>query len=91
LLWPEGAATAGPQARAHAAAPAVRRKGASFVAPRAARSLGLRPWRTSERLPPSFLRFAPCSRFPAKPSLRLHPRSRRRAGFQRGASAARKP
>jgi len=49
--------------------------------------LGRCPRRTSERLPPSFLRAvrAPCSRFPAKPLLRLHPRSRRRAGVQRGA------
>src|SRR5205085_10307952 len=50
----------------------------------------LRPRRTSERLPPSFglgrtgkmQGLKPCSRFPAKPPLRLHPQSRRRAGLQ---------
>ncbi|MBA3677562.1 MAG: hypothetical protein H0W74_09195 [Sphingosinicella sp.] len=44
LLCPEGATAAGPQARAHAAAPAVRRKGASLVGPAdAARLLGALP------------------------------------------------
>ncbi|GLS38110.1 hypothetical protein GCM10010869_37040 [Mesorhizobium tianshanense] len=35
---------------------------------------GLRPRRASERLPPNFGRFAPCSRFPAKaPTPVAHP------------------
>ncbi len=43
LLCTEGAATAGPQVRAHAAAPAGRRKGAMLVAPRGGAVAGLRP------------------------------------------------
>jgi hypothetical protein len=49
---------------------------ASGSAPGALRS-GFRPASSTLRVP--------CSRFPAKSPLRLHPRSRRRAGFQRGA------
>jgi len=85
---PGGTAAAGPQARAHAAVPAGRRKGASLVAPLARRGcLGLCPRRPSDRLPPSFLRL----RLRAAGSPRSRPSgctpgSRRRAGFQRGAS-----
>jgi len=55
LLCPEGTAAAGPQARAHAAAPAGRRKGAFLWRRERRGCLGLCPRRPSERLPPSFL------------------------------------
>jgi len=92
LLCPEGAAAAGPQARAHAGAPAGRRKGA-FIggAADAARLLGALPQRPSERLPPSFPRFAQCSRFPAKPPTPVAPPVSPTGRVSARRSAARKP
>jgi len=56
LLWPGGAATAGPQVRAHTAAPAVRRKGASLGGAASGAVLGAPPpahfGASSAQLPP---------------------------------------